>query len=319
MNLNVRSTAATDLADCALLLREEPYGPIRSEMVAAWRDLLSRGALISAVVEDPRRAQGDRMVAAGMTYLVTEQFMGEVRRSQLPTLGHVLVEARGGKMHPALDLPGVREANSAAGLNLAFHALLKAGIERDEQFGLIMERLTRRFFESKAGYKIKEAVTEAIGEQELRMHHAIGGHALDVQRVGGPDATRSGSVPCFRIWLDREAALNDPGSQFCRLFLYSEPRLYFNDKEQTLLQRAMDGMTDEELATDLGCSLSSVKKRWQSIYERVADEAPELLPGGSTASQLNGKRGVEKKQRLLEYVRAHPEELRPNVKSLQRR
>jgi DNA-binding CsgD family transcriptional regulator len=287
-------------------------------MVAAWRDLSRRGALISAVVEDPLRTQGDEIVAAGMTYLVTEQFMDAVRQSQLPTLGHVLVRALKGNPHPALDHSGVREANSSAGLNLAFHALFRSGIEQDEQFGLILERLTRRFFEEKAGYKIKQAVTEAIGEQELRLHHAVGGHALEVQRVGYGDATDGGSEPCFRIWLHREAALRDPGSQFCRLFLYSAPRLYFNDKEQTLLQRAMDGMTDEELAANLSLSLSSVKKRWQSIYARVAEEAPDVLPGGSTASQSNGKRGVEKKQRLLEYVRAHPEELRPNVKPFQR-
>src|SRR5215207_8451150 len=108
MNLTVRSTAASDLANCALLLREEPYGPIRAQMVAAWRDLLLRGALISAVVEDPSRTQGDRMVAAGMTYLVTEQFMEAVRQSQLPTLGHVLVQALERNMHPALDVAGIR-------------------------------------------------------------------------------------------------------------------------------------------------------------------------------------------------------------------
>lgn len=315
MHLKVRTTNEGDLTKCAKILPEEIFGAIRANMIDAWRYLLLRGALISAVVEDHDRALEDRILAAGMTYIVTQEFMEEVRKSRRPTLGHVLVDALTNGRCPALDRAGVRNANSSVGLNLAFQGILKPGIEADEQFGMVLDRLTRAFFEFKAGYKIKQAVTEAIGEQELQLHYAVGGRALDVQPILNADPALPSSLPSFRIWLHREAALNDPGSQFCRLFLYSPPRFFFSEKEQVLLQQAMQGMTDEELASTLGVSLSTVKKRWQSVYAHVADEAPELFPPGAGASEAHGKRGVEKKQRLIEYVRVHAEELRPNKKS----
>ena len=314
MHFNVRSTTVDDLKECATLLREELYGPIRGNIMEAWRYFLLRGALISAVVEDRRRRQGSQIVAVGLTYLVTQQFMDALHGSRWPTLAHALVDALEANENPALDRVGVRQANSSVGLNIAFHSIFKQGIEADEHFGLILERLTRRFFEMKSGYNVTQGVTEAIGEEELQLHYAIGGQALDVQLVA--DAALPPALPCFRIWLHKEVALENPGSQLCRLFLYSPPRFYFSEKEQNLLQQAMQGATDEELASNLGLSLSSVKKRWQSIYERVADEATELLPLLRGGASQNGKRGVEKKQKLLEYVRDHPEELRPHTRPL---
>lgn len=309
MQLIIRDTTEADLAGCGGLVPEASHG-LRVELTKAWHHFLLRGALISSVVEDPSRAPNHGILAAGMSYVVTPTFLEEVRNSRRPTLGHVLVDslAKGGC--PALDREGIRNANSADGLNLAFHALLRQGIERDDHFGLILDRLTQAFFEAKAGYNIKQAVTEAMGEQELQLHYAIGGRAFDVQPISNPDPPMP--FPCFRIWLNKRAALDDPGSQFCRLFLYSPPRFFFGDKEQMLLRQALLGRTDEELASSLGVSLSTVKKRWQLIYSRVTDKAPNLLPETREDSPLNRKRGVEKKQKLLEYVRVHPEELRAN-------
>lgn len=79
--------------------------------------------------------------------------------------------------------------------------------------------------------------------------------------------------------------------------------------EQRLLLAALRGGTNEELAADLGVSLSAVKKTWILIYERssayVHGFSSEREPDGTT------ERVKEKKQRLLSYLREHPEELRP--------
>ena len=56
-----------------------------------------------------------------------------------------------------------------------------------------------------------------------------------------------------------------------------------------------------------GVSVSAVKKTWRLVYARVAQRAPEVgLDVGDGES-----RGREEKQRLLAYLREHPEELRP--------
>jgi hypothetical protein len=81
-----------------------------------------------------------------------------------------------------------------------------------------------------------------------------------------------------------------------------------------MLDEAAHGGTDEELADQLGISLSAVKKAWGSIYHRAADCVPELRFNVAEG----GSRGKEKKQRLLAYLREHPEELRPTSRKLRR-
>jgi hypothetical protein len=66
-----------------------------------------------------------------------------------------------------------------------------------------------------------------------------------------------------------------------------------------------------------GCGRPS-KKAWRSIYDKVRDSGIDVLPDETNDAE-NGDRGKEKKQRLLTYVREHPEELRPvDMKSLRR-
>ncbi len=71
--------------------------------------------------------------------------------------------------------------------------------------------------------------------------------------------------------------------------------------------------TNTVLAKELGVSLPTVKKMWLSIYDRVAQHAPELIVANATIGAEN-KRGKEKKRHLLAYLQEHPEELRPVVR-----
>ena len=77
------------------------------------------------------------------------------------------------------------------------------------------------------------------------------------------------------------------------------------------MHHALLGRTDAELGHALHTALATAKKRWTSIYDRVASVDPELLLGTAEAVPPEGKRGPEKRRRLLDYLRRHPEELRP--------
>ena len=71
------------------------------------------------------------------------------------------------------------------------------------------------------------------------------------------------------------------------------------------------GETCEELAASLSISPWTVKKRWQAIYERVADVDSELLlPPVANGAHVSA-RGAERRRRLLYYLRQHFEELSP--------
>ena len=58
-------------------------------------------------------------------------------------------------------------------------------------------------------------------------------------------------------------------------------------------------------------SLPTIHKRWQTLFARVQDIHPDLLPDAPLDGQAG--RGSEKRRPLLNYLRAHPEELRPNL------
>ena len=91
---------------------------------------------------------------------------------------------------------------------------------------------------------------------------------------------------------------------------YRKPVIGFTRSEQRLLSAALQGGTDGELCDLLGVSLSAVKKTWASIYLRVQSAKPSDARIELDES-IDGDRGKEKKQKLLVFLREHPEELRP--------
>ena len=110
--------------------------------------------------------------------------------------------------------------------------------------------------------------------------------------------------------LTRDEALTDPGSALSLHFLYTEPSFRFTSSQQELLTLALLGQADTEAAITLDISLSTVKKHWQAVFERVARVRPDWLQHESVVSG-DGKRGAEKRRHLLNYLRQHLEELRP--------
>jgi hypothetical protein len=142
----------------------------------------------------------------------------------------------------------------------------------------------------------------------------IGGWLLqngkgEYEPVDDPEAIERAGEP-FVLGITREIAQQSPGSWLASLFDYRAPILFLTPAEQNLLGCALSGGTDEEMAEVLAISTSAVKKCWQSIYTRVGLRLPTLLPDDGYDG---GKRGAEKKRRLLSYLRSHPEELRPSL------
>ena len=79
-----------------------------------------------------------------------------------------------------------------------------------------------------------------------------------------------------------------------------------------MLRQAVFGYTDVELAQRLQLALPTIKNRWRTLYDRLGRIAPELVLEMDSPSS-HAVRGQEKRRRLLDYVRRHPEELRPGL------
>jgi DNA-binding NarL/FixJ family response regulator len=164
------------------------------------------------------------------------------------------------------------------------------------------------------GFKLKEAVTQPVDVTTVRVvlnSGALLWRSEDSRYSEAGHTNLDKLIRCpFILGMNRELVVRQMGTWASTLFLYTPPRIYFRPAEQRLLRSALKGSTDQELSNELGLSLSFVKKTWHSIYERAGETVPELHLDRTDGSV--SQRGKEKKQRVLAYVRNHPEELRPS-------
>ena len=80
-----------------------------------------------------------------------------------------------------------------------------------------------------------------------------------------------------------------------------------------MLLGAVDDFSDGEIAERLNISPHTVNMRWRTIYNRI-DAHPELAAAvlrPDEGRNGNGANGHHKRRRVVAFVRAHPEELRP--------
>jgi hypothetical protein len=223
-----------------------------------------------------------------------------------------------GDHSPLLSQREIQEANSHGGLNLAvWHACVRV---EDNQRTEVWTELMTAFLDHHRGFLLKELLVQGESPEHLMGLQNSGGHLFKREegRYGSLDGKdlRELALEAHIMGLTREMALQRLGSWVGSLFLYEPPLFGFNVSEQRLLISALAGGTDEELSDDLGISLSAVKKTWRSIYDRVAVCVPELIPNNSQQDGEASKRGRDKKQRLISYLREHPQELRPVSRKL---
>jgi hypothetical protein len=177
------------------------------------------------------------------------------------------------------------------------------------------------FYLEMQGFRLRELLGQGTVIEEVESAIRSGAYLLGPEGfpIDTPDRTMAEIVGEPHVFCMTKDLMNrDFGSWTSALFVHQEPGIGFSPGEQRLLEEALHGWTDEELAKELEISLSAVKKAWRSVYDRVDRCSVGILPASCDESE-NGDRGKGKKQRLLAYIREHPEELRPNsIKLLHR-
>lgn len=168
----------------------------------------------------------------------------------------------------------------------------------------LQSQLLNRFADRFAGYRIRRLIHELRSVEILESSVKAGMRVVntfDSFNASLPDAQKT-----YLVELDKELAYSSGNFFLIRLFCSPIPILGFNDAQVAILREAIFGLTDLEIGDRLGISHEAVKKRWQSIYERVQRNLPGLLPPPKP-----GSRGTEKRRVLLAYLGEHPEELLP--------
>lgn len=316
MLLMSRPMRAEDLNTCSAI-RETPLLDDRTgpSLLRLWHEVLARRCGESAVIYDEKRPPRSQIVSFALSVFVTDEFAREVKSQLPPYVDKQILDRWAQGRSPLLDLDAIREANSGEGLHLL---VMNRGLAEDsltpEEAAHARHLLFNAFIAHHRGYRLMEFMLEVYGEEDLERATAPG-----VRLLTNYDAFfRSGATPPappgrrpYLLGTTREEALALEGTYAFEVFSYTPPRFRFTPEEQELLHHALLGRTDAELGQALHVALATVKKRWASIYDRVAAVDSELLLGNGEVVPLEGRRGPEKRRRLLAYLRQHLEELRP--------
>ena len=325
--MRYRAMQPNDVRECVEIIAQHPvigsrYGSAIADLQSAWLHVLSSEAA-TAVVLHAEEGVGKPICGLNVNVFVTDDFMRELKTPPHFWIGPELARriARGDS--PLLSEKELREANSRRGLNLVvWEGCASHQFDTDPELHRCgMEG----FIHVNLGYLWKEAIfSQAESAGRLQQLTKTGGLLWDAATDSYVDFLNGDAEAIVRkphvIGIRRKELVEQPwmsaGSWVGRLFDYRPPLLGFNRSEQRVLTAALTGATDEQLSSALGISVPAIKKTWTSIYHRVADHLPELIPDALQSDAGGAPRGREKRRELLAYLREHPEELRPVSRKL---
>jgi len=258
--------------------------------------LLSARALRGPVLENRRADSGGRgpMLGAALTgFVELAQARALLAAPPAHLVDHLLARESAGE-ELLLRPERLAALNAGEGTAIVFVAFRLA--MPPEEASTVIASMFESFRLFHAGYYCPLALhppgNSARGDESLR--------GLGFRPIGEHG----------RIWLLESATLDKaPFNPFIVLQRGPPPRLRFSHSEKDFLLYALLGCGDAEIARELSISRETVKKRWRSVFERVAERSELSIFPHTEADET--KRGPEKRGALLEYLNAHLEELRP--------
>ena len=297
-----RPIRAEDLEDC---LEIEPacFGDAltsRAVALKVWRELLAGPALYGSVFEASPPIGGHHIVGGGIGVFVDPGFADDELANPRPQQGSRIIASVASGQSVVLDRAGIARGNAGAGLDFVnLFGNWRDDVLDDSQRAEVQTLLGTSFLENLAGFRFNRVIKEAIGRSTISTARATGSYQLVADFPGHDSAL---------FVVSPGDARDIPFSVAARMYRFQPPLLRLRPAEQELLAAALDGRTDAELSAELGISVEAVKKRWISVFGRIEEFKPGIL-GDSDAGTKH--RGPQKRHRVLAYVRAHREELRP--------
>ena len=323
MNVRYRPMCPTDIRKCVEHVAAHPvlgprYGKGIEDLPAALSRTFREDYTVVTVFEESN-GSASRFLGIGMAVFVSDDFLREAKNTPSFWIGPELAKRIARGHSPLLSKDQVRAANTRGGLNLVVwhNSCYPEDFMRIE----VSATVIAAFQQVCRGFQLKEIFSQADCLSLLLGARAAGGFYFDAIKAtygSFPDLDSGNfSDQPRNFGMTRALAATAVGSWVASLFVYRPPMFGFSRCEQRLLLSALNrGGTDEELSSDLGISLFATKNAWRSIYDRVAACLPELVPHRSGEDGQRLSRGREKKQRLIAYLREHPEELRPISRKL---
>jgi hypothetical protein len=279
----------------------------RRAALCVWNELLSSPSFLGMVIESERPVAGHRIVGCGLGVFVSPRFADQEIANPQPGLNaRIIASCEAGKP-VVMNYEELGMGNATNGVDFVnMYGTWREQLSTPKDLAEVQALMTTSFLETHAGYRLNRVLKEAIGVSRMGFTRGTG-----IWRVLAefPEADSA----LFKV-VSKEIAFDLPYSVAGVMYNYNEPVLGLVRSDQQLLIAALKGATDPELALQLGVRVTSIKKRWISVFARIENFKPEVLgiSGGKTPEY--SKRGPQKRHHVLSYVRAHPEELRPYIK-----
>jgi len=262
--------------------------------------LLARDGFSAAnVLESTFLPVSDRIVGFGASVFLSPAFASAELADPRPDINSRIIASVHTGRSVVATYDEVARGNAGEGVDL----LVLAGTWRDailseQENQEARTHLAYGFVQKHAGYRIRRIFSEVAAQPE----RDFVGHSIEYRLFAEfPESGRA------LFLMTEESVQGIHGSLGNVLFKRYKPVLHLRDSDQQLLLAALGGATDLELANGIGVTLSAVKARWRSTSARIGETMPELV---ADLDDHEG-RGMQKRHRVLDYVRNHLEELRP--------
>lgn len=310
--LSWRKTRPGDLPEC-LRLHPAKNGAERvggHRVLDAWNRLLGLTHATRSAVVELHRKNGSEIVGFGFGVFVKKSFAEAELRNPAPGLNCRIIESTFDDDSAVATYEEVRDANTRGDLDqVVLDTSWKEGHLDAEQVHEVRILLAKSYQELYAGYRLSRILAELVDERDF--WHAQGLRPFQIvdrfEEYWKSNPDSQWNPKRALIVATAETMRGDPGSVAAELFHHHrDPQFGFTREEQDLLEVALEGVDDAAGAKALFVTLPAIKRRWQNIFHRVGALMPDLCPPDG-----DGTRGIQKRQRILTYVRNHPEELRP--------
>ncbi|MGE0622907.1 MAG: helix-turn-helix transcriptional regulator [Pseudomonadales bacterium] len=294
-NFTFRPAEAGDFDSWPDLLPAGSMAPeLPPSLPGLWAALLEEGAMEArTIVSD---ADGDSVEAFGASVFLRPGVLDTFHGLSRPRFAEWIYRSLLAGETPLLSGRELARANARDGLDVCVLHFCQRLNDLNDPLGQQLLALGHAAFrDAHEGYNLNTVV-----------HETFGGTHRDFLLAGGFELLREFSdeagPSCLVAMTRARSAELVTGSPISLLFHSSQPRYYFSPSERRVLRAALAGQTDKDAARRLGITPDAVKKAWRSVFERM-----EAFHG----QQLIGDEVRGRRRSLLEYLRQHPEELRP--------
>lgn len=293
MNLTHRRATLEDLLKHEELI-SKAYSPDsfrRNELEMFWRVLYRDRLVISILVEEIRPFVENRPVAFSAYVFVNDDFLDCISNGSSWLSGELCKNPES-----IFDRNQIAKDNLEGGLNICvLHHVYPQHPHGELPKSEIQHLMPQLLLRYTRGYQIKSYTKEAFGPAYRDWLIASG---LKVRAETSDDS--------YIMGITRQESEALVGTLSSSMFVFTPPIFGFSDSMQETLIHALGGQTDEEIAECMNLSVSAIKKRWHTTYERINEKIPGFF--GAYREGESAFRGPERRRHLLSYLQNHSEE-----------